>query len=198
MMAFLAPAHWNHANSRTHERDVGKCPCVGQSGGGVRKTHSAALWMASSSSSSSSSSAASGARVRTTGETASSGSANARRYNVTVHDPKKNATYSVQVPEDRYIWHAMEEQGYDIPASCRHGCCTTCAVRIESGAVQQDQALGLLREMRDQGYALLCVSYPKSDIVATLQDEDEVYIKQFGGTFEQGGKEWGGVFLDED
>jgi len=113
---------------------------------------------------------------------------NAKKYKVTIKDPAKNVTHSVEVPVDRYIWHSMEEQGYDIPASCRHGCCTTCAVRIEQGSVDQEEALGLMKDLREQGYALLCVSYPESDLVATLQDADEVYVKQFGNSFEAGGK----------
>lgn len=96
------------------------------------------------------------------------------------------------------MWHGMAEQGADIPSSCRNGCCTTCAVKIKSGEVDQQEALGLLKEMRDKGYALLCVSYPKSDLECVLQDEDEVYVKQFGSTFESGGVEWGGVMPEED
>lgn len=104
----------------------------------------------------------------------------------------------MQVPEDRYIWWAMEDEGADLPSSCRHGCCTTCAVRIKSGEVRQDEALGLMKEIRAKGYALLCVSYPKSDIECELQDEDEVYLQQFGDSFESGGVTWGGVLPEED
>lgn len=106
------------------------------------------------------------------------------------------ATY--QVPEDRYIWHAISEQGADLPSSCRNGCCTTCAVKLSEGSVNQMEALGLLKELRQQGYALLCVSYPTRDIDCTLQDEDEVYVKQFGSSFESGGVEWGGVMPEDD
>lgn len=92
----------------------------------------------------------------------------------------------------------MSEAGEDVPSSCRNGCCTTCAVKITGGEVDQGEALGLLKEMRANGYALLCVSYPRSDIECTLQDEDEVYMKQFGSSFEGGGVEWGGVLPDEE
>lgn len=104
----------------------------------------------------------------------------------------------VDVPEDRYIWSYLAESGVDVPSSCCNGCCTTCAVRVERGEVEQREALGLLRDMRARGYALLCVSYPRSDIVCTLQDEDEVYAAQFGESFEAGGVEWGGIMPDEE
>lgn len=122
----------------------------------------------------------------------------ARTYKVKVHDPIRGVVHTAEVPEDRYIWWSMEEQGNDLPASCRNGCCTTCAVRISDGTVKQDEALGLLKEMRSKGYALLCVSYPRSDIECTLQDEDEVYVAQFGSSFEKGGVEWGGVLPEDD
>lgn len=85
-----------------------------------------------------------------------------------------------------------------MPSSCRNGCCTTCAAKLSSGEVEQLEALGLLKEMRAKGYALLCVSYPRSDIHCTLQNEDEVYVKQFGSSFESGGVEWGGVLPEDD
>lgn len=115
-----------------------------------------------------------------------------------MEDPRKGSISTFTVPEDRYIWHSMSDQGADIPSSCRNGCCTTCAVKMVKGEVNQDEALGLLREMREKGYALLCVSYPKSDIKCILQDEDEVYVKQFGSSFEAGGVEWGGVMPEEE
>lgn len=92
----------------------------------------------------------------------------------------------------------MVDAGADIPSSCRNGCCTTCAVKIVEGSLDQTEALGLLKEMRQQGYALLCVSYPKSDLRCVLQDEDEVYLKQFGTSFESGGTEWGGFVPEDD
>lgn len=69
---------------------------------------------------------------------------------------------------------------------------------MSSGEVEQLEALGLLKEMRAKGYALLCVSYPRSDIECTLQDKDEVYVQQFGSSFESGGVEWGGVMPEDD
>lgn len=117
---------------------------------------------------------------------------------MTVEDRHNGVTHTYDVPEDRYIWHSMVDAGADIPSSCRNGCCTTCAVKLESGTVDQEEALGLLKEMRDMRYALLCVSYPKSDIKCVLQEKDEVYVKQFGSSFESGGVEWGGVLPEEE
>ncbi len=130
------------------------------------------------------------------------GDPNAKTYKVTVKDPRTGTNYTMDVPEDRYIFFAFEDAGVDLPLAngkrmCRNGCCTTCAVKLEQGNVKMEAALGLLRDMKKKGYALTCCSLPRSDIVCELQDEDEVYIQQWGETFESGGVEWGG-FLPED
>ena len=45
------------------------------------------------------------------------------------------------------------------------------------------QSLGVSKELREAGYALLCVSYPKGDAIVQTVEEDEVYDKQFGNAF---------------
>ena len=88
--------------------------------------------------------------------------------------------YNIQVPDDSYILRSAEIQGYELPFSCRNGACTSCAVKILSGELEQTEAIGLSHELREQGYALLCVSYAKSNLEVETQDEDEVYELQFG------------------
>jgi ferredoxin len=90
-----------------------------------------------------------------------------------------------------------EGQGVELPFACRNGACTTCAVRILSGELDQPEAVGLSPKLRKQGYALLCVSYPRSDLEVETQDEDEVYELQFGRYFGKG-KVRRGLPLDEE
>ncbi len=118
-------------------------------------------------------------------------------YKIQIRDRSSGKTYSLQVPEDRYILMSAEQQGIDLPFSCRNGACTTCAVRIVSGEVYQPEAMGLSPELRNRGYALLCVSYPRSDLEVETQDEDEVYELQFGRYFGRGKVSFG-LPLDED
>jgi len=101
------------------------------------------------------------------------------------------------VPSDRYILQYAEDLGKKLPFSCRNGACTTCAVRIISGDIHQPEAMGLSLELRRQGYALLCVSYPRSNLEIETQDEDEVYELQFGRYFGKG-KIQMGLPLDEE
>lgn len=118
-------------------------------------------------------------------------------HQIRIHHRQLNQEYTLNVPDDRYILHSAEEQGYELPFSCRNGACTTCAVRILSGEVEQPEAVGLSTELKQQGYALLCVSYAKSDLEVETQDEDEVYEKQFGRYFGKG-KVRLGLPLDDD
>jgi ferredoxin len=118
-------------------------------------------------------------------------------HTIRIHHRQRGTEYTVQVPEDRYILHSAENQGVELPFSCRNGACTSCAVRILSGEVYQPEAMGLSPDLRRRGYALLCVSYPRSDLEVETQDEDEVYELQFGRYFGKG-KVRVGLPLEDD
>ncbi len=118
-------------------------------------------------------------------------------HTVRIHNRQTGETHVMQVPSDRYILQCAENQGAELPFSCRNGACTTCAVRVKSGTLYQPEAMGLSPGLRAQGYALLCVSYPCSDIEVETQDEDEVYELQFGRYFARG-KVRMGLPLDDD
>lgn len=138
------------------------------------------------------------------------GDPNAPKFNVKIVSRKTGESYECEVPSDRYIYFYFEEMGIDLPVvnkerMCRQGCCTICTGKIINelsdggkGKVKQDAPLGLLKELREKGYCLTCATYPRSDLVIELQDEDETFIKQWSEGFEGGGVEWGGFFLDED
>ncbi|KAG6633642.1 hypothetical protein I3843_12G061400 [Carya illinoinensis] len=107
-------------------------------------------------------------------------------HKVTVHDRQRGVVHEFFVPEDQYILHTAESQNISLPFACRHGCCTSCAVRVKSGQLRQPEALGISAELKSKGYALLCVGFPSSDLEVETQDEDEVYWLQFGRYFARG------------
>lgn len=121
----------------------------------------------------------------------------ARSHTITIHHRQTQTNYQATVPDDHYILHSLEHQGVDLPFSCRNGACTTCAVRVISGDLVQPEAMGLSPELQAQGYALLCVSYARSDLQVETQDEDEVYELQFGRYFGRG-QVRPGLPLEED
>lgn len=118
-------------------------------------------------------------------------------YTVRIHHRQKGISYTVQVPRDRYILQTAEAQAAELPFACRNGACTACAVRVLSGELVQPEAMGLSPDLRAQGYALLCVSYPRSDLEVETQDEDEVYELQFGRYFGKGSVRFG-IPLEDD
>ena len=118
-------------------------------------------------------------------------------YAVRIRDRRTNTEHTVEVPANRYILETAEEQGVKLPFSCRNGACTACAVRVLSGDLHQPEAMGLSPHLQRQGYALLCVSYPRASLLVETQDEDEVYELQFGRYFGKG-KVRRGLPLDEE
>ncbi|XWS49241.1 hypothetical protein CRYUN_Cryun13aG0147100 [Craigia yunnanensis] len=71
-------------------------------------------------------------------------------HKVTVHDRKQGVVHEFLVPEDHYILHTAESQNITLPFACRHGCCTSCAVRVKSGQVRQPEALGISAELKEK------------------------------------------------
>lgn len=131
-----------------------------------------------------------GGRVAYLGGTAGAGSgegptnSNAPRHKVKIYNHYCDQEIEVEVPEDRYILYTAEDQGLTLPWACRLGCCTACAVKVKEGDVYQPQGLGISKEFKEQGYALMCVGFPMSDLVLETVEEDEVYDLQFGQYFE--------------
>jgi ferredoxin len=126
----------------------------------------------------------------------------APKFKVTIKSNKTGEEYIANVPADRYIYFYFEEMGIDLPIvnkqrMCRQGCCTICTAKMEEGKVKMDAPLGLLKEMRAEN-VITCCAYPRSDLIITLQEEDEMYIRQWSEGFEGGGVEWGGVLPDDD
>ena len=99
-------------------------------------------------------------------------------YTVEIHH--QGETLTVQVPEDQIILRAACAAGLDLPSSCNAGVCTTCAAQILEGTVEQSEGMGISPELQQQGYALLCVSYPRSYLKIDTEKEDKVYYLQFG------------------
>ncbi|MEG4506721.1 2Fe-2S iron-sulfur cluster-binding protein [Microcoleus sp. F6_B4] len=92
----------------------------------------------------------------------------------------QGSTYTVEVPEDKQILRAANAAGIELPSSCNAGVCTTCAGKIIEGKVDQADGMGVSPELQAEGYVLLCVAYPRSNLKIETEKEDIVYDRQFG------------------
>ncbi len=98
----------------------------------------------------------------------------------TVEILHQGTTTTISVPDDQTVLDAAQAAGLDLPTSCGAGVCTTCAALVLEGTVDQADGMGVSPDLQAQGYALLCVAYPRSDLKIETEKEDIVYQKQFG------------------
>ena len=109
-----------------------------------------------------------------------------KTYKVTIRNKETGKTYVENVDSKEYILKEFEKKGFKLAFSCRNGCCTSCAVKIVSGKLDQPEAMGLSQPLKDKGYALLCVAKAIEDIEVETTYYDEVYELQFGQFFGKG------------
>jgi len=109
-----------------------------------------------------------------------------KTYKVTIRNKETGRTYQENISGDDYILKEFEKKGFKLPFSCRNGCCTSCAVKILSGKLEQPEAMGVSQALKDKGYALLCVAKAIEDIEVETTYYDEVYDLQFGQYFGKG------------
>ena len=84
-------------------------------------------------------------------------------------------TITVGVDEDEYVLDAAEDAGLDLPYSCRQGQCTSCVGRVIDGELDQREGMALDPMQKDDGFALLCVAYPRSDCRIETAAQDELF-----------------------
>ncbi|TVP59519.1 MAG: ferredoxin, partial [Nodularia sp. (in: Bacteria)] len=89
----------------------------------------------------------------------------------TVEINHQGTIHTLQVPEDQTILSVAETAGLGFPNSCNAGVCTTCAGKITEGTVDQADGMGVSSELQEQGYVLLCVAYPRSDLKIETEKE---------------------------
>jgi ferredoxin len=94
-------------------------------------------------------------------------------FNITFRSPN-GTEQTIQCEEDQYILDAAEESEFDLPSSCRAGACSACAGRVIEGEIDNSEQTFLDDAQMDEGFTLLCVAYPLSDLLIETEQEENL------------------------
>jgi ferredoxin len=97
-------------------------------------------------------------------------------HRVTVELPSGEDRATFDCREDQLLLDAGLRAGVSLPFGCRMGSCGMCAGRVTQGTVEQDPQMVLRDDQVEEGFALLCQSRPRSDLVVVTHQESELGI----------------------
>ena len=94
-------------------------------------------------------------------------------YSIILRSPD-GTEQTIQCEEDQYILEAAQDAGIDLPYICLAGACSACAGRVIEGEVDNSEQTFLDDVQMDEGFTLLCVAYPLSDLLIETEQEENL------------------------
>ena len=96
-------------------------------------------------------------------------------YKVTLLNANQGLNCTIDCADDQAIFDAASDQSIDLPVSCRAGSCSSCAGKLISGTVNQDDQAFLDEDQIAAGFVLTCVAMPTSDCTVETHAEEALY-----------------------
>jgi CDP-4-dehydro-6-deoxyglucose reductase len=87
----------------------------------------------------------------------------------------------IECPSGETVLSVLEKQGYALPNNCRAGACGECRIKVLSGEFDQGfiMDMALSQEDRDEGYGLMCMAKPISDVLEIEFGTEDAMPKLF-------------------
>ena len=88
----------------------------------------------------------------------------------------------LEVNESESILDAALDAGIRLPHDCKMGVCLRCSAKVTSGQVDQTGTT-LDDSVIEQGFALTCMTFARSELSIESVEEDELVNAQFSGRY---------------